>query len=109
MFEKFLKILVVVFFLGIPFSSQAAENVYYPPFELHGIVSEIFGDSVEVFIPKIGKTVLVTVPPKTIIVDDSKVDRELSELKENDLVAITGIIYEENFQSQRISFFPVTP
>ena len=94
--------------LVIPGVTQAAENGYNPPFEIYGVVSDVMDDSIEVFIPKIGKTVSVTVSAKTRIVDNKEEDHELAVLKENDLVTVFGTISNDTFQGETISFFSVS-
>ncbi|MCP4650765.1 MAG: hypothetical protein GY853_11895 [PVC group bacterium] len=94
---------------SITFAADQTSN-YSPPFELYGIVNEVSDDCLQVFVPKIDKIVEVAVSPQTIILnrmDNTDTSHNLQEIQPKDLVIINGVVNNEAFFSQEISFLPV--
>jgi hypothetical protein len=88
--------------------AQAAEQ-YNPPFQLSGIVKDVGNNNLNVYLPHINKEVLVTVLPKVAIInrmDKANKNYTLQSIKINDLVVVTGVLQNDLFLSQEISYLP---
>lgn len=104
------KLRIIVLFLLIVLSVccvQAEE--YAPPFELSGIVKDVGQNDLNVYLPHINKEVLVTVLPKVQIInrmDKTNKSYTLQSIKIDDLVVVNGILQNDLFLSQEISYLP---
>lgn len=91
----------------MPLSLMAADKSYNPPFELSGVVSNISETGIEVFVPRIEKTMSVKISSRTRFID--RMDKNGSaygyeDIAVDDLVVVTGIIKNDSFLAEQISF-----
>ncbi|MFH1062306.1 MAG: hypothetical protein V1747_05405 [Candidatus Omnitrophota bacterium] len=88
--------------------AQAAEQ-YNPPFQLSGIVKDVGKSNLNVYLPHINKEVLVTVLPKAVItnrMDKTNKSYTLESIRIDDLVVVNGVLQNDLFLSQEISYLP---
>lgn len=107
-------ILIIVLFLLCPkavFSGSSKIKDYNPPFEIYGVVKEIRQDSLDVYIPRINKKINVTVCASTSILnrmEDKKTQHRIDEIRIEDLVIIKGVLKEDHFFGEEISFLTIS-
>ncbi len=106
----FLFCLIAYVLLLEPVVADQGKSDYDPPFEIYGVVKQVENGQLMVFIPYIDKQLTVVVSPKTVVLDrldkHSAVHR-LEEIKVEDLVIIKGILEDDCFLSEEISFLSV--
>jgi len=102
-------LLIITICLSMSCSVNSAFAEHNPPFELSGVVRSVSTESLEIYLPYINKQVNVTVNNATIIsnrLQDNELDCKISEITEEDLIVVKGVLSQGSFLSTEISFLP---
>lgn len=101
-------ILIISLFLFSNLSLSFAKEKPLPTFQITGYIEKISSDKINVFVPRMKKSICLALAKNLLITDFAKPDNKtfyaLGSLREKDMAVFEGIINDSGFVCQTIHF-----